>query len=355
MLSVQSGNSDGGGLGSLSVNYSRSPFVIICVQTKTLLTTTTNIMRIKNTTISVSGAVCGLILAGQSANAQNLFVGDYGSESIIEYSGGTQTTFATGLDYPTGLAFDRAGDLFESDQFGGNIYEWAGAGSTRTTFVGGLNQPGPMAINTAGDIFVILSGQVSEFSPAGIIINTLTGFNTASGLAFDSAGNLYISNLNGGGAGQGFITEITSGGVRSTFASGLSYPNNIAFNAAGDLFVTDGYGSSGATANGYDTITEITPGKSESAFASGLDNPGTIAFDAAGDMFVADGGHFNGNGDITEFAANGNESVIATGIRPVSLAIQGLTLPVPEPSAYALAGLGFAAMVAFSHKRKKAA
>jgi DNA-binding beta-propeller fold protein YncE len=287
--------------------------------------------------------------------AQNLFVGDLASESIIEYSGGTQTTFATGLSEPSGLAFDSAGDLFEGDQSSGNIYEWVGAGSTRTTFASGLNQPGPMAFNTAGDLFVIVNGELDEFSPAGIILNTISGFSSAGGLAFDRAGNLFVSNINGGGAGGGFITKITPGGVQSTFASGLTYPNGIAFNAAGNMFVSDGYGLSGNTANGYDTITEITPGGSESLFASGLNNPGTIAFDKAGDMFVADNGHFNGNGDITEFLANGTQSVFGTSLRPTAMAFQGVALPVPEPSAYALAGLGFAAMLAGLRRRNQTA
>jgi DNA-binding beta-propeller fold protein YncE len=311
-------------------------------------------MKTKNKTMTVS-AVCGLLLAGYGAQAQNLFVGDYATETIIKYSGTTPSTFATGMDYPTGLAFDSSGDLFEGDQFSGNIYEWVGAGSTRTTFASGLNQPGPMAFNAAGNLFVLVNGELDEFSPAGIIINTITGFSTAGGLAFDRAGNLYVSNINGGGAGAGFITRITPGGVQSTFASGLTYPTGFAFNAAGNMFVADAYGLSGNTANGYDTITEITPAGSESVFASGLNNPGTIAFDRASDMFVADNGIFNGNGDITEFLVNGTQSVFGTSLRPTAMAFQGVALPVPEPSTYALAGLGFAALLAGSRRRNQTA
>jgi DNA-binding beta-propeller fold protein YncE len=304
-------------------------------------------MKTKNTTITISGAVCGIILAAQCVQAQNLFVGDYASESILEYSGGTQTTFATGLDYPTGMAFDSAGDLFEGDQFSGNIYEWAGAGSTRTTFASGLDQPGPMAFNTAGNLFVIMAGELDEFNTSGTIIKTYTSFSGAGGLAFDSTGNLYVAAANSGAAGAGTITKITTGGVLSTYAAGLNFPSGLAFNAAGDLFVCDG--------NRNNTVTEITPSGTESLFASGLDNPWSVAFDKTGDMFVADQGALQANGDITEFAANGTTSVFATGIRPESLAFQGETLPVPEPSAYALAGLGFAALVVLSHKRKNIA
>ncbi|HEV2318870.1 MAG TPA: PEP-CTERM sorting domain-containing protein [Verrucomicrobiae bacterium] len=290
-----------------------------------------------------------LFLAGHAACAQNLFVGDYNSQSVLEYSGGTQSTFATGLDYPTGLAFDSSGNLFEGDQFSGHIYEWAAGGTTRTAFASGLTQPGVLAFNSAGDLFVNLDGvSVDEFSPAGVIINTLTGFNQAAGLAFDSLGNLYVANYNGGGVTAGFITKITPGGVQSIFASALNHPSGLAFDAAGDLFVTGGSASD-------PTITEITPGGSQTLFASGLNNPTALAFDAAGNLFVADTGANQRIGDITEFAPNGTKSVFATGIRPTLLAFQGLALPVPEPSAFTLVGLGVIAIVFVSFKRTKTA
>lgn len=301
-------------------------------------------MKTKKVTWStpIIGACAGAVLLMTGpAHAQNVFVGDYASESIIEYSGGTHSTFATGLDYPTGLAFDGSGDLFEADQFSGHIYEWVGAGKTRTTFASGLIQPGPMTFNAAGDLFVNVNGNIDEFSPAGVVINTITGFSGASGLTFDSAGNLYVSNVNGGAAGAGSITEITPKGARSTFASGLNYPFGLAFNAAGDLFV--------ANANGFNTVTEITPGGSQSVFASGLEGSTDVAFDTAGDLFVADAGYEVANGDLTEFAANGTKSVLASGLSAESVAIQ----PVPEPSVFGLIGAGAAILLCCRRAARK--
>ncbi len=289
-------------------------------------------------TINAAVTVCGLFLAGFAADAQNLFVGDYSDGELLEYSGGVQSTFATGLNYPTGLAFDSSGDLFEGDQFSGNIYEWKGGGTTRTTFATGLNNPGPMAVNAAGDLFVNVDNTIDEYNSAGTIINSITNLPTAERIAFDAKGNLYVANINGG-----TIVKITPTDVESTFASGLSTPNGLAFNAAGDLFVSSGDGGS--------TITEITPGGSESLFASGLNNPGTLAFDKTGDLFVAE----ESGGDILEFAANGKESVFASGYNPTSLAFQGETLPVPEPSAYALFGIGLVAALVRFYKNAKIA
>ena len=70
-----------------------------------------------------SSPLCLLCLLAVSTSAQDLFVSDYQSGSIIEVMpGGAQSTFASGL-YPMGLAFNGAGDLFEADS-SGNIYEF---------------------------------------------------------------------------------------------------------------------------------------------------------------------------------------------------------------------------------------
>jgi sugar lactone lactonase YvrE len=115
--------------------------------------------------------------------------GGGGSGTILEYTpGGTQSTFATGLTEPRGLAFDSAGNLFEADKTSGNIYEFT-PGGVRSTFATGLFQP--------------------------------------IGLAFDGAGNLFEADV-----GSGNIFEFTPGGVRSTFATGLSGPSWLAFGPA---------------------------------------------------------------------------------------------------------------------------
>ena len=50
---------------------------------------------------------------------------------------GTATTFASGLNFPAGLAFDSAGNLFEADSGSGTILKFAPDG-THTTFASEL-------------------------------------------------------------------------------------------------------------------------------------------------------------------------------------------------------------------------
>jgi hypothetical protein len=117
------------------------------------------------------------------------------------------------------------------------------------------------------------------------------------------------------------IYEFTPNGTQSTFASGLLDPVGLAFDRAGDLFESD-WGS------GH--IYQFTPNGTQSTFASGLNYPWGLAFNNAGNLFEAD----SGSGQVYEYTPNGVQSIFATGLgAPNSLAFQGVTLPVPEPSA----------------------
>ena len=232
-------------------------------------------------------AICAVavMLISVSSQAQNLFVADSGSGNIYEYTpGGAQSTFASGLSNPLGLAFNSAGDLFEVDNNSGNIYEYT-PGGMRSTFA--------------------------------------SGWNTASGLAFNSAGNLFATDYSSGN-----IYEFTPGGVQGTFASGLSSPYDLAFDSTGNLFVSDS--DSG-------NIYKFTPGGARTTFASGLSNPIGLAFNSAGDLFVAD--QYSGN--IYAFTPGGAQSTLASGLAPIGVAIQ----PVPEPSALALLAVGATALL----------
>ncbi len=151
-------------------------------------------------------AVISLICS--RASAQNLFAVDLNNGNIDEFTAnGVRSTIAFGLNYPAGLAFDQAGNLFVAD--GSAIDKFTPAG-VRTTFASGL-------------------------SPRG--------------LTFDSAGNLFVAD-----AGSSAVYKFTPAGVRTTFASGLSLPHDLAFDRAGNLFVSAGDGVSNPG-----TVYKFTP------------------------------------------------------------------------------------------------
>ena len=142
--------------------------------------------------------------------------------------------------------------------------------------------------------------------------------------------NLFVSNRTGDFSAN--IYEFTPGGTRSTFASGLNEPFGLAFDSAGNLFVAD-----------FGKIYEFTPGGTRSTFASGLDAPYGLAFDSAGNLYEADAW----SGNIYEFTPGGTRSTFASGLAsPGFLAFQ-----VPEPSTWAMLGMGVIALLGFRRRK----
>ena len=134
---------------------------------------------------------------------------------------GERTTFASGLDFPTALAFDGAGNLFvanlhtvERDRSAdGAIYKFTPAG-VRTTFSSELNNPEALAFDKAGNLFVSNASAIDKFTPGGVRSIFASGFIFAGSLACDSAGNLFVAD-----SPAYAIYKITPTGARSTFAA----------------------------------------------------------------------------------------------------------------------------------------
>ena len=126
------------------------------------------------------------------------------------------------MSNPAGLAFDGSGNLFESDIDSGNIYKFT-SGGTKTTFASGLARPIGLAFDSSGNLFEADrdSGTIFKFTPSGMKTTFATGLSKPIGLAFDSLGNLYEADRD-----SGTIFKFT-GGVKSTFASGLNRPEDL--------------------------------------------------------------------------------------------------------------------------------
>jgi sugar lactone lactonase YvrE len=161
-----------------------------------------------------------------------------------------------------------------------SLYIYNTANGTATIFASGLNSSQGLAFDNAGNLYVSdpAGGNIFRITPGGVQSTFASGLNLPMGLAFDSTGNLFEAD-----DGSGNIYKFTPGGTRSTFASGLAIPSAVAIDSSGNVYVGD---------NGY--IYEYSPGGTQSTFVSGLGqpNPGGIryrfAFDGVGDLFVAD-------------------------------------------------------------------
>ena len=227
-------------------------------------------------------AIClgALSLVCSSAPAQNLFVSsDAAGGNIYEFTpNGVRSTFASEL--AGALAVDSAGNLFVTtgyrDDFGfpingsGKIYKLTPNG-LRTTFASGLDLPTGLAFDSAGNLFVanvskFINGAIYKFTPAGGRTTFASGLTNPEAVAFDNAGNLFVSAFYSTSYPGGAIYKITSGGVRSTFAIGVSPFAPMACDSAGNLFVSDFGGN----------IYKFTPSRVRSTFAPGVS--GSLAF-----------------------------------------------------------------------------
>ena len=275
------------------------------------------------------GAIFALVTAG---HAQNLYVSANvpgGNHAIFEYTPtGTQSTYATGLNNPRGVAFDSIGNLFAAhgkapdDHDIGRVLKFNPRNHVSTVGSAAWFTFEGLAIDIAGNAYVMANDDRSptgastifKFTPNGdrIVFGSIP--SQGWGLAFDSTGNLYAAEGGINFGGECAIYKFAPNGTRtvfvgpSVFAEG-EYPVGLAFDSSGNLFVSiETFNDPGA-----DSIVYFTPTGVKSTFATGLTFPRGLAFDSSGNLFVTEA---NGipDGDILKFPpSGGSPTVFASG------------------------------------------
>ena len=147
------------------------------------------------------------------------------------------TTFAsTGLNLPTGLAFDSANNLYVANFISNTIEKFTPGGVASVFASTGLSNPLGLAFDASGNLYVANQGNgtIEKFTPGGVgSVFATTGLGSLEGLAFDSAGNLYVAS-----DAANIIEKITPGGIGSVFFTftGTSRGVGLAFDSAGNLY-----------------------------------------------------------------------------------------------------------------------
>jgi len=252
-----------------------------------------------------------------------VFVADTSNNSIRKVTAtGDVSTLASGagLSGPEGIAVDLAGNTYVAENYGAVVHRITAGGSI-TTLAGlsgavGANDgigssayfysPKGMSLDAAGNLYladwgnntirkVTLSGIVTTV--AGLAEQYAKGyadgtgaiarFRDPQGVAVDSTGNVYVSDM-----GNHVIRKITPTGVVSTLAGSpdasgngdgtgnaarFLAPDGLAIDPSGMLYTTD-------SGNG---IRKITPAGVVTTLATGVSGRG-LAVDAAGTVYVVD-------------------------------------------------------------------
>lgn len=246
----------------------------------------------------------------------NVYIVDTGNNVVYKQtlSGGsyTQTTILNqtnnGLKLPVAIAVDGSGNLYISDSFNERLLkETVGIGGIYTQSViaqnsgGNFVNPDGVAVDANGNVYVsaqtyVSSAYVSEvykFTPGtgGTYTQSTvvgTGLNSASGVAVDSSGNVYIAD----GGNTRVLKETLSGGtytqsvvVDDSAFNWLDGATGLAVDSNGDVFVTN------TNTSGYDANTVVEAVLSGGSYhmrlvGAGFSQPFGVAVDTSGNVYV---------------------------------------------------------------------
>jgi len=244
------------------------------------------------------------------------------------------------LSNPYGVTFDAGGNLWVTNFQNNTLEEFtnaalASANPAPAVVISGpaLQQPVNLAFDAAGSLWVANFGLNSantgsllkytpdqlgtSGSPAPAVSLVSAALQGVSSLAFDAAGNLWVSNFNSSTLQQFTLSQLGTSGspvAATTITSSNTQPTAIAFDPQGNLWSTN---------NGSRTVTAYSPaqlahgGSPSPAITlspSGLTSLGGLAFDALGNLWVGD---FLGN-KVLEFA---KDAITASNTNPPALTL----------------------------------
>ena len=223
-----------------------------------------------------------------------LYVTNVANDSITVYpatANGSTSPIVTihgeqmGLDNPTAIAFDSAGNIYVSN---------AGRGG------GGHDSITKFPAGSSGDV-----------APVAKITGAATKLSSPSGIAVDSSGNIYVANE---GSNNGELDSITvySAGSRGNAAPAkiiagsstkLDRPGGVAVDSKGNIYATsfgaEGNSSVAILVYAKDSAGNVAPSESIDGDCALLSCPGGIALDASANIYVTNPGNI----------ASGDESV----------------------------------------------
>jgi uncharacterized protein (TIGR03437 family) len=286
--------------------------------------------------------------------------GNSTSPGLGAFSGDGGPATSAGLNSPTGVALDSAGNLYIADYGNsrirkvdthGIITTFAGIGNSGASDSGDggpatqaqLGSPYDVAVDGKGNVYIADSEHIREVNSSGIISTAAHGFFgtcvqsptpvasadvAANGFALDSAGNLYIADKS-----ADCVQELETDGLVSTVAGGgstmgdggpatsaeLVSPAAVALDTAANLYI--------ATSAAIRKVTASATQPSQKPIIStngGVVNGGSFTAGIAPNTFITIYG--------TNFSTTSNSWTVTDGILPTSL--DGVTVSIGGLPAY---------------------
>lgn len=193
---------------------------------------------------------------------------------------GAVEEFSGDVMNPTSIAFGRTGRMFVTSRFDGTVYRLTPKRQL-VAFVANLGVATGLAFNSGGEMFVgdrsgtiFRINEIGEAKPWAEHEPSVSAYH----LAFGPEGSLYVS----GPTVSSFdsITRFDEDGHASTFYQGLGRPQGLAFDRAGNLYVA-------ASLRGRRGIVRISPDGSDAQLTVAGMNIVGLVFGPEGEMVVA--------------------------------------------------------------------
>jgi sugar lactone lactonase YvrE len=216
----------------------------------------------RSTFASGLSAPSGLALDGYG----NLYEADESSGTVYKFTpSGARSVFASGLGLPCGIAIDHNGNVFVSvlraDNIPNNmkVYKFTPDGG-RSVFATSFIFPLGMTVDASDNLYVADFNRIVKITPGGSSSVFAGASSGAINIVVSPLGDFYVST------DYAPIYKYTPSGTRSLFASVPGKSSGMAFDTAGNLFVAD-------RGTGCGNIYMFTPDGVRTTFATGLVNP----------------------------------------------------------------------------------
>jgi streptogramin lyase len=224
-------------------------------------------------------------------NDGNGSVTEFNSTGVVQ-SGAGYT--AGGIYYPAAIAAGSNGSIWVADFGRSATTVLSSTGSSLSGSSGYESQPNlpfpsSVALDSENNAWFGAEGRTAKVTPSGVI-TSFPCCQSASGVALDHAGNVWLSDYSGSS-----IVELDSSGSPLQTVSGVAgidYPKGIAIDGNGNAWVSNYHADSVSAVSGASSGPLSAALSSPNGFGldANLIGPIGLAFDESGNLWVANSG-----------------------------------------------------------------